>query len=467
MTAAPPDSKAAVLARSRRDPGYFFRRALGWEPWARQVEIAHALAQAIHGAGPKRIAVRSGNGVGKTALAARLMLWVVRCFRESVVITTAPTERQVTELLWREARAAYQASRISLDGRLYEGQPRWDLGPNRFALGMSPEHTQPEGFQGFHARLIVFIVDEASGVPEAHWEAIKGSLLAGNAIVVAIGNPIRLHGEFYEAFHRNAALWRTFHISAFDTPNLAPGRAEGEPLPVPGLVTPEAVAAAKAEWGEESPLYQVRILGQFPQAPSSQLIHLEWVEAAMRAGAQPGPAALGVDVARSGSDETAIALLVGNRLERLDTWVGQDTMKTAGAVNAYAEAWPGISIAIDDGGVGGGVVDRLRELGVAAHAVKFGAAPDGPSAGHFKNKLAELYWRLRQWLEQGRLSLPGDSKLTAQLMQLEWEQESDRTIRVYKRGLRKEAASPDRADALALAVEAQARRERGVGLWLF
>ena len=102
------------------------------------------MRDAILGKGLKRVAVRSGNGVGKTALAARIMLWALRCFPESIVVTTAPTTRQVRELLWREARSAYHASVVPLGGVFYDGQPRWDLGPLRYAIGLSPEHTRPE-----------------------------------------------------------------------------------------------------------------------------------------------------------------------------------------------------------------------------------------------------------------------------------------------------------------------------------
>ena len=459
MTNLRAEAAIAVLRRARRDPAFFFKRFLGWTPWSRQLEIAEAVRDAIEGPGPKRVAVRSGNGVGKTAIAARVMLWTLRCYPGSVVITTAPTTRQVNELLWREAREAYHGSPVPLGGLFYDGQTRWDLGPRRFAMGMSPENTRPERFQGFHADTILFIVDEASGVPPAHWEALKGSLLAGNAVVLAIGNPTRLHGEFYDAFHRNAALWRRLHISAFDTPNLMGGH-------VPGLVTAEAVREAEAEWGKENPLYEVRILGDFPRAASNQIIPLEWLEQALRVPPQPGPAALGVDVARSGEDETVLALVVGNRLERIETWTGQDTMRTAGAVNAYASAMPELSIAVDDGGVGGGVVDRLRELDVPVHAVKFGGRADGHGAVHFRNKLSEMYWRLRRKLEAGELSLVEDTKLMAQLTQVEWELESDRAIRIHKRGKAKALPSPDRADALALALEAQALGDQGAGLWL-
>lgn len=462
----------AVCGSAAEDPYFFFQNILQWRPWSKQMEVADAVWEGLKGEGPKRVAVRSANGTGKTALAARIMLWAVGCFPGTVAVTTAPTMRQVNDLLWREARDAYRSARINLGGYFYEGQARWERDAKSFAVGLSPDHTRPERFQGFHADRILFIVDEASGVPEAHWEAIKGSALAGNAVILAIGNPTRLHGEFHDAFHRQAHLWRRLHISAFDTPNFRePGLSDPEQR-IAGLVTPEAVETARAEWGQDSPLYRVRVLGEFPWATSNQLIQLEWVEEAREVPGDQGPPALGVDVARSGDGETVLALLFGNRLERLQAWRGQDTMRTVGAVKGYAEGLRELLIAVDDGGVGGGVVDRLRELDVRVYGVKFGGAPDGRLGMHFKNKASEMYWALREHLREGRLSLGSpsagcDDKLVAQLLQLEWEQESDRVIRVYKRGRDRSQPSPDRADALALALEAQALRNKGPGVWIF
>jgi hypothetical protein len=121
---------------------------------------------------------------------------------------------------------------------------------------------------------------------------------------------------------------------------------------------------------------------------------------------------------------------------------------------------------VDDGGVGGGVVDRLREMDVAVRAVKFGGSPEGPNRVHYKNRLAELYWQLREAMRERRMGIPNDSRLLAQLTRLEWEHESDARIRVYKRGMDNAGESPDRADALALAWEAHGQRGRHVGVWL-
>ncbi len=445
----------------RRNPGLFFRDVLGWEPWGKQLEIAEAVRDAIYDDGPKRVAVRSGNGVGKTAIAARIMLWALRCWPGAVVITTAPTERQVNELLWREARGAYLGAAIPLGGRFYNRQPRWEIAAQRYALGLSPDNAGPERFQGFHAPLILFILDEASGVPEAHWEAIKGSALAGNAVIFAIGNPTRLHGEFFDAFHGRQQLWRTLAVSAFDTPNFTIG-----PGSVPGLVGPEAVQRATEDWGEDSSLYAVRILGQFPLASSSSLVQLSWLEDAVTAPQIPGPEALGVDVARNGEAETVIVHMNGNRVTGVEAFRGQDTMRTAGRVRQLADERRGITIAIDDGGVGGGVVDRLREQDVAVASITFGGRPDGRLSEHFKNKLSEMYWVLREDLREGKLVMPNEPRLWAQLTQIEWELESDRAIRVYKRGIGRHADSPDRADALALAVEAAHRANMPSGVFL-
>lgn len=511
------------LRGATRDPHIFFEVILGWKAWSKQREIAAAVNAALQGSGPARIAVRSGNGTGKTALAARLMLWAVRCFPEIVVVTTAPTARQVDQLLWKEARAAYHTALEPLHGTLYDGQARWELGPRRYAIGLSPEHSRPESFQGFHAARILFIVDEASGVPPAHWEAIKGSALAGNAVIFAIGNPTRLNGEFYDAFNRNPEHWKTFHISVLDTPNLT----NKEP-PVPGLATPEAVEVARNDWGESSALFQVRILGNFPKLGEHSLISLDWVEASQARYAVPVPPhvpgtarrpfriGIGVDVAREGPGETVIAIMRNRRLLRLETFHGQDITRTAARIKlirdciyngtpveelpdhvlppgtvvaplvrpAYVNGMGGIwfppdederaelvrrrnnlyggslQIAVDDGGVGGGVNDILKAVGIPYWPVKFGNKPEGRMAVNFAYRVDELYWVLREALREDKLDLPPDPKLTAQLTQIEWELQSDKLIRVHKRGLGDGLPSPDRADAVALAWFAQLMAER-------
>ena len=132
-----------------------------------------------------------------------------------------------------------------------------ELDDKHYAQGLST--NTPERFQGFHEGHILFVVDEASGVREGIFEAIEGSMTSDHARMLLLGNPTALSGYFYEAFHRRRSLWRTIHISAFDTPNLVDDK-----VGMPNLVTPKWVEDAKVNWGEDSPMYQIRVLGGLP-----------------------------------------------------------------------------------------------------------------------------------------------------------------------------------------------------------
>ena len=380
-----------------------------------------------------------------------------------MVITTAPTQRQVEELLWREARGAYHSAVVPLGGRFYQRSPHWNLSSKNYALGVSPEHTSPEKFHGFHSDLLVFIVDEASDVPEEHWEAMKGSALAGKGVILAIGNPTTLNGQFFEAFHGQAELWRGMKISAFECPNLVGQRS------IKGLVNAEGVEQARKDWGEGSPQWRVRVLGEFPTSGSNGLVMLEWTEAAQKVAPEPGKLVMGVDVAGEGGDESAIALMDGNRVLKLDAWKGEDPLKGVGKIKEIYDAYPsrqsGMVIAVDDGGLGGMVVPRLRELGISARPVQFGGRPDGRRADYFRNRGSEMYWNLREALRDGKLSMAYEPKLFSQLLRIEWELQSDKAIWVHKRGVKERAPSPDRADALALAWEAKRLAGFIVGFW--
>ncbi|NQU96593.1 MAG: hypothetical protein HQ548_02965, partial [Chloroflexi bacterium] len=256
-----------------------------------------------------RVAVRSCNGSGKTYVAAHVVLWWLMCFPDAMVITTAPTEHQVRDVLWREIRRAYRGHEDLINGKLL--RTSLELGDKHYAQGLSTD--QPERFQGFHEGHILFVVDEASGVREGIFEAIEGSMTSAGAKTLLLGNPSALSGTFYEVFHRRRELWHTIHISGFDTPNLREGC-----VVMPALVTPKWVEEAKINWGEDSPMYQVRVLGEFPSEAEDTLIPLRLIEGAAEAEeAVPPvgdePVEIGVDVARFGADRTVICVRRGDR----------------------------------------------------------------------------------------------------------------------------------------------------------
>ncbi|MCH8222973.1 MAG: hypothetical protein IH868_06130 [Chloroflexi bacterium] len=447
-------------------PEAFVEHELGGSLWSMQADILRAVRD------HERVAVRSCNGSGKTYTAAYAVLWWLMCFRNSLVITTAPTEHQVRDIMWREIRRAYRGHEDLIDGTLL--RTSLELGDKHYANGLST--NAPDRFQGFHQDNILFVVDEAPGVAEEIFEAIEGSMTSARARLLLLGNPTARSGTFYEAFHGRRELWETIHISAFDTPNFqtegadfqAIDREAGE-LAVPGLVTPKWAADALVNWGETSPMYQVRVLGEFPSEGEDTLIPLRLIEAAVNreiVDLPPGESEdtseeesavktrveIGVDVARFGSDRTVICIRKGPRVLSLSSYQRQDTMATAGAVaKAIADHEPGV-VRVDEIGIGAGVVDRLRELGLK-HVKGANVSARASNSEQFLNARAEIFDGLRERFESGRISIPEDRELIGQLAALRYSFTSSGQMKLEgKDELRRRGLpSPDRADALALA----------------
>lgn len=427
-----------VLSRAQRDPVWWVREVLGDTLWEKQVEILEAVRDY------ERTAVASCHGAGKSFTAARAALWFLCNHPGSIVATTAPTFRQVRNVLWQELRRAYRRARYPLGGHLTLTLLRMDDG--WFAFGFTADDA--EGFQGLHAEHVMVIVDEAAGVAPAIWTAIEGVLTSAHVRLLAIGNPTDPVGPFYELFRTPGVA--KIHISAFDTPNVREGR-----VAIPGLVTAEWVEDKRRRWGEGSPLYQSRVLGRFPQAGTDTLIPLSWVEAAQQRVLEPSdPVELGVDVARFGNDETVIVERRGPVVRLRTTIHHQDTMETAGhVVRALAET--GASVAkVDVVGIGAGVVDRLAEQGKPVIAMNAGAASTSPEL--YANARAEWYWALRERFREGEIDLDADEDLAAQLTALKYRFNSRGQIQIESKEemKRRGLPSPDRADAVMLAFAA-------------
>ena len=164
------------------DPVGFVRDVLGLDPWRKQVEILEAVRD------HSRVTVRACHGVGKTFIAAGTGLWWLLAFPNAVVVTTAPTGRQVKELLWREIRRMHRKSRQVLPGDVRETSVK--VSDDVYALGFSTDES--DRFQGFHSRHLLIIVDEASGLPESIYESIDGCLTTIGSHLLLIGNPLRI-----------------------------------------------------------------------------------------------------------------------------------------------------------------------------------------------------------------------------------------------------------------------------------
>lgn len=456
MTASNDDLNGLeVSKRIREDPALFFNKFLGCQFWGKQNEIVQALK--IH----RKVAVRSCNSAGKTFSAARIALWFMSAYPPAVVISTAPTARQVVNQLWREMRAAHKGAKIPLGGRMmkqaYHIDEKW------YALGFAVKAGEDgtEKFQGWHGDHILFIVDEASGVSPQVYEAITGGMASGFVRLLLIGNPNKANGDFHDAFKDPS--YHKIHISAFDVPNVQ----EGEVI-VPGLATYEWIEDMRNKYGEDSDVYRIRVLGEFPKNTTDTLIGIDSVESAFNEDREliGDDEWLGVDVARYGHDKTAIVYRKGTFAKVLRIIDHMDTMEVAGACAMALKEYPKAMMNIDiTGGLGAGPFDRLREQKQFADRVFGVNVASSPREDDFLNIRMEMWWAVKIWLKDATLEKHEDFyqlanpkyKVTSTgKMQLESKEE------MSKRGVH----SPDVGDALALTFARQTEGEFNTVEWV-
>lgn len=428
----------------------FFRDVLGRTLWTRQAEIATSVAQF------DRTAVRSGHKIGKSLTASGLALWFVTCFEDARAIFTSASARQVRTVLWRELRTLYNSAAYSLGGDLHDVP---DLGlqfaDGREIVGFSTD--DPERFGGISGRNLLFIVDESSGVPEPIFEAMEGNRAGGGRIVL-LGNPTRTSGTFYDAFHSKRMLFKTIHVSSADTPNAVSGQTL-----IPGLATKGWVEEKKVEWGEQSPMYQVRVAGNFAAESENAVIGLALVETAARAytdAPAEGVLNIGVDVARYGDDESVIRPRRGLKALPQVIVTKQDGPFVAGKVLEVVgqHAVPGEKprVKVDVIGVGASVVDSLKgNESVETIPVNVAEAPTSqPDVGPGYSQLRDQLWfGLRDWFRAGG-AVDEDSKLEAELVAPTYGFDNRNRIKVEPKDRMKArlGRSPDRAEALMLSV---------------
>lgn len=457
MQAAKMTASDATLLhdRARTDPIWWIRNILGHDPWEKQIKIIESVRD------NKETAVRSCHDVGKSFSAADVALWFLYNHHPSIVLTTAPTDRQVKKILWKEIRMGHQRARYPLGGDLLLQELK--LADNWFAMGFTAPEYDPDRFQGFHEVYILVIVDEASGVSEEIFDGISGVLTSEHARLLLIGNPTNPLGRFAKAFKMPDTS--KIVISAFDTPNFTrfgiteqdiiadtwQGKITG-PLPRPYLVTPNWVAARYKEWGRDSPLYQAKVLANFPAASPDTLIPLHWIEAAVARTLPPGhPSVLGVDVARFGTDESTITHRQGSQVRILKVIPVCDTMQLTGEVANHLRMTRAILANIDAVGIGAGVYDRLREQELPAAELQSGAA--ARDTERFANARAEWWWGLRTRFEEDDIDIEDDAVLIAQLSDVKYRINSRGQIQIEaKEDIKKRTGmSPDRAEGVLYA----------------
>lgn len=470
------DETAALLEACRRDPLRWVEEAFAWnrgrlaghagpQPWQRELlaligERLRALPEPGRGSGADgeeadgpapdpaeeaiRLAVASGHGIGKSAFVAWLILWALTTRPDSQAVVTANTETQLKTKTWVQLATWHRRCRFSRGFKL-SGLSLAAADPahaRTWRCDAVPwNETNPEAFAGLHNQggRILLVFDEASAIPDVIWETAEGALTDRDTEILWLvaGNPTKASGRFRECFGRYAHRWARRQIDSRQV----------------GFTNKAQIAQWVEDYGEDSDFVRVRVRGVFPRVGTAQFIATDLAEQAQVREAAHGlqdPVILGVDVARYGGDETVIAVRVG-RDARTHAWIplrGLDSMQVAARVVEVVRRLRPDAVVVDGGGVGAGVIDRLREIGHPVIEANFGGRADDPRV--YADKGAEMWGRLRDWLAGG--ALPADPLLRDQLVGREYGYSPTLQIRLERkqdmkaRGL----ASPDRADALAL-----------------
>jgi hypothetical protein len=426
--------------RYHPDPVLFVREVLGVDPDPWQVKFLGAIAR-----GDRKISVRSGHGVGKSTASSWAMLWYFMTRSPVKVVVTAPTSSQLYDAMFAELKRWINAMPLPLQGLLTVKQERieFNAAPTEmFISARTSRAEQPEALQGIHSEYVMLVADEASGVPEQVFEAAAGSMSGHNAVTLLLGNPVRSSGFFYDTHTRLSGEWTTFQVACTDSPR----------------VSDEYVKEMAQRYGEDSNVYRIRVIGEFPKGDDDTVIAMDLLESALHrdvAASQSAPMVWGLDVARFGSDRSALCKRQGNVVtESIRTWKNLDLMQLTGAVVAEYNVLPPSQqpkeILVDSIGLGAGVVDRLRELGLPARGINVSESP--AMGGTYRNLKAELWYRAKAWLEARDCKLAKDEVLISELATVRYSFTSNGKIaiegkdEIRKRGL----PSPDKADAFVL-----------------
>lgn len=456
------------------DPVLFAHDCFDWEDGQGITEYQEEILSAI--VEKKKVSVRSLHGAGKTMTVAIAILWF-SLTRDAAGVdwkcpTTAGAWRQLEQYLWPEVHKWAALIKWGMLGR--EAFTRQELLRQNLNLAhgsaFAVASDVPAYIEGVHANSVFYVFDESKVISAATFDAAEGAFsgagIGGNeAFGLSTSTPGEPTGRFYEIQTQKPGYedWTPIHVSLPRAINA-------------GRVNPEWVEQKKLQWGEDSALFANRVLGEFHSADEDGVIPLSWVEAAVerwKISQKQGPLQIvGADIARSGDDNTVLALRYGNRIEELRMTHHEDTMQTTGRIGGILEANHGAVAVVDTDGLGAGVTDRLRELGHPAQAFHAGAKTDKRDRSKelgFVNVRAAAWWGFREALDptyDSTIELPDDAELLGDLTAPHWKIDSSSRILIEaKVDIKKRIGrSTDAADAVVMAFwEDRKKRKRRMG----
>lgn len=432
----------------------FVREVLAAEPDVWQLE-----ALAAYNRREPLISIVSGHGVGKTTFLAWCIVHHLLFRLPQKCVATAPTAPQLFDALFAEVKTWIGRLPEHVQSLLDVKSERVELIAARsesFFSIRTARADQPEALAGVHSEYVLLIADEASGIPEPIFEAAAGSMSGHNAMTILTGNPVRTSGLFFDTHHKLKDMWWTLRVSCLDSVR----------------VSEAYVADMARRYGRDSNAFRVRVLGLFPRAENDTVIPFELVESALAREVLPvrsAPIVWGLDPAWLGADSAALCKRRGNALMGpIVTYQQLDTMQLAGRVkhewDITAPPDRPVEIVVDVIGIGAGVAERLRELGLPITSVNVAESP-ALSGEKYKNQRAELWFKGREWFAKRDCVLPNDELLVEELVSQEFEiaESSGKIALKPKKDMRKKIGrSPDRADAFLLTFASTASQTSGL-----
>ena len=443
--------QAALNERYKTDIALWAKDKLGYTLWRKQVEIADALLKY------KRVAVKSGHGVGKSFVASIIIAWWVdtRKDLDSIAVSSAPTQPQLG-IIWEYLRD-HKIKGELLGEISLENEWKSELKVQR-AFGRKPSNTNEHAFQGVHRRNgVLAVLDESCGIPETIFTGVAAITTGKYDAALAIGNPDDINTPFGNIWKENDDSWHKITINSYDSPNIT-----GEPFPEEasgGLVTREWIEMHKKKWGEDSPRFRSKILGEFSMDgtnalfPEGTLSMGRVTELAIKQESKPR---LGVDVARMGGDYTVVYVYQDGVLRFVDKWNKTTLTETAARIVQIAFELGADEVRIDGVGIGAGVYEmvanksesRFETIGIIGNA-----HPSDPDK--WLNTRAEMYDTIRERMLNGGIDIDEDDRdMIDELGDLEYHFKNSRSVLqvASKEEIRaKTGKSPDFADAAAYA----------------
>jgi hypothetical protein len=410
-----------------------------------------------------RLAVASGRGIGKSALVAWLILWMLSTRLGSTIIVTANTEQQLRSRTWAElgkwltlainghwfVKTATSLKPQQWYEELLISDLKIDTG-YYYAQAQLWSEENPDAFAGVHSSAgVCLIMDEASGIPSPIYSVSEGFFTepTKNRFWFSFSNPRRNSGPFYDSFHSKRSFWNTEQIDSREVEE----------------TDKQLFQRMLEQYGEDSTVARVEVLGQFPNVDDDTVIPIELARAAVDRDVSltaSEPIIYGVDVARYGIDQSALCIRQGNTVFEIKTFKSMDLMQLCGAIKNIYDSATEINkpseILVDVIGLGSGVVDRLAEQGLPVRGINVAESP--ASKKNYLNLRAELWFSIKDWLTRRDCRLPNDDELIAELVSPMYSYTSSGKIKIEakeamkKRGIK----SPDKADALALTMASSA-----------